>query len=860
MLRALKGGSPQQLAWLPVLIVLPLVALLMLAVRLTLLPALERNAQADLQRRTAVLAERIRSQLGNQLRELRQLARSPLLRDAGREAAPARAELDWLLQQQSAFDWIGLAAPDGRLLAATGGWLEGESIGAQAIFRRALKDGSVLGDFHPAAPSQTAVAAAGAEAGGEVLDIAIRLDDAEGRPQAVLAAHVGTRWLRALERHAVEGFSDEAHSKARLLAGTPPHDISGDPAGTAGATAALSPAWLAWAAADGVAAPPSDALVSLQRVDLAPEAHVLAWRVLSLRDRSEALHPACHLMGAIALLGALAAALLGASGSWAARRLTRPWQALIDADAAAPGSAGARLGRYADVVHDALVGDAAQAGQAARTLGAADAVLARLASDARYIKRVLDHLPVGIVLSGRAFEIEYVNTTLTRQLGLSNEAVRGRLDGAFLCHPADADALAAQVRAMAVAPGELMARFLARQADGAPRAVQWHLVPLFDEAGVFDGGIAVVTDIDAETTARRRAAALDQRLHLLLEVAIDHALVLLDEEGRILSWNVGAAHVFGRPAAQTRGRGFEELFGSEDCATGLPQRLLAQARQDGRVPIDGPHRHAAGQDLHVAGSLYAMPPQAWPAAYALIVRDVTSRLRSERALARSRVDLADLSQRLLGQEKETTRRLAQTLHDDLGQTLTAMRLTFDACRSVFPVAGKIAERLERLDGLIASGHQQVRRAMVELRPPMLDDQGLAAALHNELAVHRGAHPDIELRFVLPPVLEDQRWPPNVEYAAFMIAREALLNALQHSHPAVVEARLAGGRQHLRLEVVDDGAGLPPGADQKPGHLGLVGMRERALAIGAALQVARRSERGTSMLLLWSQQGTPGEQR
>ncbi len=870
MLHGLSAGSPRQLAWLPVLIVLPLFALLMLGVRLTVLPEIERSTHSDLQRRTAVLAERIRAQLGNQLRELRQLARSPVLRDAHRDPAAARAELDWLLQHQTAFVWIGLVAPDGKVMAGTQGWLEGESVAQRPIFARAMQDGGFLGDFHTKLPLRPLMAGR-ADADDEVFDIALRLDDAQGRPLAVLAAHVGSRWLRDLEGHALRGLAHAGGPRAHLLIGQPPREILGDLAadfaggragasGAAAGAAALSPAWLAWAAADGVAAPPENALASLQKVDtpVPGGAQALPWRVLVLRDRSEAQEPACRLMGAIGPLGLLAAALLGASGYWAARRLTRPWQALIDAAAASPGSPAAPLGPYADVVHDALARGPRQAGRPAWPLEAADAVLLRLAADARYTKRVLDHLPVGVVLSGRAFEIEYVNTTFTRQLGLRAEAVRGQLDGQFLCYPSDAAALAAQLHAMAAAPGELAARFVARQADGSPRAVQWHMVPLFDAAGSFDGAISVVTDIDAETTARRRAAALDQRLRLLLEVAIDHALVLLDEEGRILSWNVGATQVFGQPAAQATGRGFEDLFESEACAAGLPQRLLAQARAQGRVPIDGPQRHASGKPLHVAGSLYAMPPQAWPAAYALILRDVTSGLQAERALARYQQDLAGLAQRLLEQEKETTRRLAQTLHDELGQTLTAMRLTFDACRSAFPAAGPMAERIGRLQGLIIDGNHQVRRALVELRPPLLDDMGLVPALRNELALRGAAHPETELRLELVPALEEQRWPAAVEYAAFMVAREAVLNALQHGRAAAVMLHLEGHASELRLAVLDDGIGLPPGDNLRPGHLGLVGMRERALAIGAELTLAARPEGGTVVTMTWNELEQTGQ--
>jgi PAS domain S-box-containing protein len=913
----LNAASRRWLAWLPVVVALLPVVCLMLSLRLAVMPELQRQAQNDLQRRAEVLAERIRSQLDDAARALRQLARQPLPSESEQRLpavlAAARAELDWLREQQPALIWVGLVAPDGRVLAASRGGPQEESVAQRPAFQQAWQQGQFLGDFDAAALRQPRQAGQ-ADVESRLFDLAVRLHDAQGRPSGVLLAHGGARWLQALQSDALTGLPAGHGAKAQVL----PDGPNGGDLGAGG--------------------PPQEAVLAA-RLDVSPSQSgfdaARPWQVLLTRDLDEALSAANPLMAAIAWPGLLAAGVLGAGSFWLTRRVMAPRQAPIHASGP-------------------------------------------LAADARYVKQVLDHLPVGVVVSGRGLAIEHVNATLTRQLGWTTEAVQGQIDGEFLCHPADSEPLAAQLRAMQGAPGELQARFTARHAEGSSRAVQWHFVPLLDSEGALQGGISVVLDIDAETTARRRAAALDQRLRLLLEVAVDHALVLLDEDGGILSWNVGAARVFGRSAAQAEGRGFEELFENDSRVVGLPQRVLHEARATGRSVIDGPLQHTTGRRLHGAGSLYAMPAQAWPAGYALIVRDVsaqqaaalrlaesearlaavvggasdaivsvdadgrvqlfnpaaqqifgrsadsvlgqpldellpgterqahglaikafqrsgqamrrmaagrvwgqradgarlaleasisqaqvggrtvmtailrdvTARLQAEQALQSYQHELAGLSQRLLAQEKETTRRLAQTLHDDLGQTITAMRLTFDACRSVFPTEGTFAQRLERLNDLIATSSRQVRQALVELRPPLLDDLGLAPALDNEVAVRRAAHPEVQLVLKLPTPVEEQRWPPTVEYAAFMIAREALQNSLQHGSAKSVKLVLHGDARRLQLEVLDDGIGLPDAGTVKPGHLGLVGMRERALAIGAQFVVAPRSERGTAVRLEW----------
>jgi signal transduction histidine kinase len=99
---------------------------------------------------------------------------------------------------------------------------------------------------------------------------------------------------------------------------------------------------------------------------------------------------------------------------------------------------------------------------------------------------------------------------------------------------------------------------------------------------------------------------------------------------------------------------------------------------------------------------------------------------------------------------------------------------------------------------------------------------------------------------------EQRWSEDVEYAAFMVAREAIANALEHAHCRQVRVRVQGDAERLRLDIGDDGIGLPDDAlHGRPGHLGMVGMRERALAIGARLQARTRSEGGALITLTWA---------
>lgn len=226
--------------------------------------------------------------------------------------------------------------------------------------------------------------------------------------------------------------------------------------------------------------------------------------------------------------------------------------------------------------------------------------------------------------------------------------------------------------------------------------------------------------------------------------------------------------------------------------------------------------------------------------------EADQRRHSEQALARSHRELAWFSQRLLEQEKGTTQRLALALHDELGQTLTALRLVHDA--ATMRGSGAIGpDEARRIGELIGVAHQQLRGTLSGLRPALLDEQGLIAALERELRECTRLYPQVALVLHAPA---GARWPADVEYAAFMVAREALHNALRHAQARSVDVSIDGVRERLALRVADDGIGMAQLPAEQPGHLGLVGMRERARTIGAVLAIESTVSAGTIVRLEW----------
>jgi PAS domain S-box-containing protein len=343
----------------------------------------------------------------------------------------------------------------------------------------------------------------------------------------------------------------------------------------------------------------------------------------------------------------------------------------------------------------------------------------------------------------------------------------------------------------------------------------------------------------------------------MIQAAMD-AIITVDRAQRVVLFNPAAERMFGRRAGEMLGRTLDDLLPEAARAPHADHlRAFASGGPSNRMmsplrTVRG--RRANGETFPIDASISKVVLDSG-VYYTAILRDVTQRVQANQALEQYRVELAGFSQRLLEQEKQTTRRLAQALHDELGQTLAAMRLIYDACR---PQAGDDPSHLmHRLDGLITDANRQVRQVLIDLRPPLLDELGLVAALDNEMRQRAPLSNGVELRLDVPAALQNRRWAPEAEYAAFMVSREAVHNAIRHARPTMVRVELDGNENGFTLSVIDDGCGLPiGGALAAPGHLGMVGMRERAHAIGAALDVESAPGEGTAVRLRWRDTNAP----
>ncbi len=214
----------------------------------------------------------------------------------------------------------------------------------------------------------------------------------------------------------------------------------------------------------------------------------------------------------------------------------------------------------------------------------------------------------------------------------------------------------------------------------------------------------------------------------------------------------------------------------------------------------------------------------------------------EARVAERTAELRQLGARLLSVQEQERRRISRDLHDELGQTLTGLRLRLEALEA----EGVASPHLEAAVRAIDDGVSQVRGLAHNLRPPALDALGLPDALraHAERwADGAGLELMLEVEAVEPP--------HEVAEVLFRVAQEALTNVARHADASAVTVRLGAADDGWRLEVSDDGRGLS--GEGRQGGLGLVGARERVEQVGGYLDLGA-SDAGGACLLAWA----PGE--
>ncbi|PYQ40315.1 MAG: hypothetical protein DMG99_14345, partial [Acidobacteria bacterium] len=366
------------------------------------------------------------------------------------------------------------------------------------------------------------------------------------------------------------------------------------------------------------------------------------------------------------------------------------------------------------------------------------------------------------------------------------------------------------------------------------------------------------TDVQAkEEHPEHRLKQSDEIFRLLVDSVKDYAIFLLDPDGNVATWNQGAERIKGYAANEIIGQHFSRFYPKEARESHWPERELEFATKEGRFVDEGLRVRKDGSSFWAYVVITPLRDQNGVLrGFSKVTRDLTERrmleertrqlnrelrgrvtelLESQRLVELRTLELQKLSGELLRVQDEERRRMARTLHDELGQELVALKLELDsATGSEFKGNRNLIQATE----LASSALQKVRNMSYLLHPPLLDESGLLPALHwyFEGLQSRG---QLRITFEYRPILFP-RLPREIETAIFRVIQESLTNIYRHAETQDARIELIQETDFVTLRVRDFGRGIPDlkfGTGIAPG-VGISGMKERVKQLNGELRISR----------------------
>ena len=230
-----------------------------------------------------------------------------------------------------------------------------------------------------------------------------------------------------------------------------------------------------------------------------------------------------------------------------------------------------------------------------------------------------------------------------------------------------------------------------------------------------------------------------------------------------------------------------------------------------------------------------------------LFNEIVEREHAQSELARSRDQIRELSAHAESIRENERARMAREIHDELGQTLTSLKIDLDTLRRrIAPSAASAPgclEIIETMTAQVASTVQTTRRLMTELHPAILEDLGLQAAIEwlvFDFNRRTGIRCSLETSPEQPPIGTEQ------STALFRVVQECLTNIVRHANASAVKVKLLSHGDAMSLEVSDNGSGFAINGRNK-GKFGILGMKERLVLLNGELNVQSSPSQGTRII-------------
>lgn len=372
---------------------------------------------------------------------------------------------------------------------------------------------------------------------------------------------------------------------------------------------------------------------------------------------------------------------------------------------------------------------------------------------------------------------------------------------------------------------------------GKKRWCEISVVPFKNAKGEIIYALGVTIDITEKRKAEIELKQSEERYRTLVEQAVD-AIALYDEKGKVLDVNSGASKLLGYSKEELSKMYLHEILLEEEINDN-PVRYDILEKGHSTVK----QRRMKRKDGSVV--ITEVRSQQLPdGRFLSVVRDLTERIQKEQELNESYKAVRKLTAHLQKIREEERSHIAREIHDELGQQLTVMKMDVSWInKKITESEGAIKERLQGLLHMLDNTVKSVRRISSELRPSLLDDLGLIAAMEwqlNEFERRSG----IKTSFTAPD--DEINLSNDVKTALFRIFQESLTNVARHSEADSLSVSFVQNNGDLILAIADNGKGFDKQVISERRTLGILGMNERSMMIGGSYEIISEPGQGTKV--------------
>ncbi len=459
------------------------------------------------------------------------------------------------------------------------------------------------------------------------------------------------------------------------------------------------------------------------------------------------------------------------------------------------------------------------------------------------VASVRDHAIIGLDPSGRVVSW---NASAEHIEGYRAKEILGR---SFACFYTPEDAAAGQPAAnlrQAGERGRCETQGWRVRKDGSRFWADVVISPVRNGTGSLLGFAKVTRDL----TERRRVEEALREREALLRATFEQAAVGIAVAGldaRFVRTNQVFQRMLGYSDEEMQSLTYVDITYPED----LPRNreLMAELVEGKRTAFTLEKRYCRkdGTPIWAQVTVSALPSDRGEARlFVGVIEDITQRRQAQEQLQRHREQLRDLAARLEAAREAERTRIAREIHDELGQALTALKIDLTWLRRRLPQpTAELAGKVDGMEAILDGTAGAIQRIATELRPGVLDELGLQAAIQwqaREFETRTGIACRVDLAAEQPSV------DATRATAAFRIFQEALTNVARHAGATLVLVRFTLSAQALELSVEDNGRGISEGALADSRSLGLLGIRERATSLGGTVTITGERGRGTTLTL------------